>query len=835
MEVTIHKRTTAGRLERESISLSSQISRAGFLISVSYTCFLSLLILTQFIHSVTWHVLDPAGSPWSSSALLLAACCFGGLVCCPCLLNNHFMASLLPLPGPRTVILGTGVLLSATGFFSVLCQPRTADRYVKTKLIFEVYRFAIPTSLVLLSVWRWSNADIDPSISERFWYIKLIFGLAGYLCAFTTGASYLVHDSRITPSGMLSDMAKDPLPSPDEYDSASDPMLSTSIAAFSLWENLLWLPAGVSLGSAVFLSTFVFCSVAQICRWNKLDPYEDGWILVLALFFGCVVRLALANKLRDVDGLVHAADCGATTSALWLGLLLFTYQGGALVGFWGALLAVLAAASMWHHVLRLAEVRAVGAHAGLTLVAGGLTLLAMWFLSIATVFGGALPLGERYRLQEGGGGGGGGCGECEAVAVLSGLHVALATAGAMGGPLLHAVWAAVAAQRERRARRARRQAEADKYIVTGDGGAGDSAAEKDAMLALEDKKRPTSSGGGGGGGGGGGELAAAAAAPTAPHVNAGAPVQKVVPLSEGFGVLLVIGFVVVGPGFIARVLSHGGGAGEISALEGEFITLVSWNINFGWTTEGMTNVHDVAERLRQQDAGVVALQDANALQWPLGSSDIVGYLATELGMHSHIGLPTSDAGDTGNPLLSKYKLLLAQTHILPSAQQHVNGSCGHECPSPQRTITEARLLVGDIPVTIINTQLERVDGVRAHAQDTAERIRYVERIANATTTPILVVGGLGIEPTDPLLDGLLRSGTGMSSAINGELLNTTVPAARRVAAQFDRTEVVGSKTVDYVLYRGLLLVGFGYVIDDGVYEQPSDHLPLVASFKVRTS
>merc|ERR1719440_1325088 len=137
----------------------------------------------------------------------------------------------------------------------------------------------------------------------------------------------------------------------------------------------------------------------------------------------------------------------------------------------------------------------------------------------------------------------------------------------------------------------------------------------------------------------------------------------------------------------------------------------------------MTNVHDVAERLRQQDAGVVALQDANALQWPLGSSDIVGYLATELGMHSHTGLPTSDAGDTGNPLLSKYKLLLAQTHILPSAQQHVNGSCGHECPSAQRTITEARLLVGDIPVTIINTQLERVDGVRAHAQDTAARIR----------------------------------------------------------------------------------------------------------------
>jgi hypothetical protein len=37
------------------------------------------------------------------------------------------------------------------------------------------------------------------------------------------------------------------------------------------------------------------------------------------------------------------------------------------------------------------------------------------------------------------------------------------------------------------------EAEADKHIVTGDGGASDSAAEKDAMLALEDKKQPTSS------------------------------------------------------------------------------------------------------------------------------------------------------------------------------------------------------------------------------------------------------------------------------------------------------------------------------------------------------
>ena len=83
---------------------------------------------------------------------------------------------------------------------------------ITTKLIFEVYRFAVPTSLVLLCTWRWANADIDPTLSERNWYIKLLFAIVGYVTAFVTGASYLVHDSRVTPAGMLADMAKDPLP-----------------------------------------------------------------------------------------------------------------------------------------------------------------------------------------------------------------------------------------------------------------------------------------------------------------------------------------------------------------------------------------------------------------------------------------------------------------------------------------------------------------------------------------------------------------------------------------------------------------------------------------------
>lgn len=857
-EVTINKRTTAGQLYRESSTLASQCSRAGYLFSVSYTCFLSFLMVTQFQASVAWHFLDPATENlgFSSDTIFLATVCFGLLVCCPCLLNNRFMenildeafcltlpsfalptalmASMVPFPAGRTVVLGTGCLLSALGFFSILCQPRTADRYVKTKLIFEVYRFAIPTSLVLLATWRWANADVDPTLSERYWWIKMLFAMLGYFCAFITGASYMVHDSRVTPSGMLADMAKDPLPDAEEYDSAGDPMTSTSIAAFPWYENLLWLPAGFSLGSSVYISTFVFSSVAQICRWNGVDPYEHGIYIILAVFFGSLVRLMLSIRMRASDGLIHAIDCILTTACMWTGLLLFAYMGGDMIGFWGALLAVVAAASMWHHVLRLCEVRAVSAHGGLTICVAGACLLGFWFLSMTPVFGGALPLGERYKP-----GLDGKCPICEWTSMLSSvkpfMSVALAAFGAMFGPLLHAFGGGMRAIQERAEAHRKAMKAASAYVQK------DLDPDEKTAFAMQLAEHDILAKGG---------VNEAPEPPKADHVNAGPPLQEVVQSREAFGVLFAIFFIVIAPGIISRVVKHNT-LPELSPEEGEFISIISWNINYGWSSDGKVNIHDVAERILQQEAGVVALQDANALQWPLGSQDLTGYLSTSLTMHLHSGLASSEGGDSGNPLLSKYPLLLSRTHVLPSATPEdtaaaragLDASCGL-CASTQQTMTEARLLVGDVPVTVLNTQLERVDGV-IHRADTAARIRVIEKIANETKTPLIIVGGLGIEPNDPLLDRLIRSSTsrhrvdGMSSAVAGDKLNITVPSSGRDLGKFDRTEVVGSKTVDYMLYRGLMIVGFGYVIDDvdsagrPVYDQPSDHLPLIGNFMVR--
>jgi hypothetical protein len=45
-------------------------------------------------------------------------------------------------------------------------------------------------------------------------------------------------------------------------------------------------------------------------------------------------------------------------------------MGGQMIGFWGALFAALVVASVWDHVLQFAELRPVGAHAGLTLATG---------------------------------------------------------------------------------------------------------------------------------------------------------------------------------------------------------------------------------------------------------------------------------------------------------------------------------------------------------------------------------------------------------------------------------------------------------------------------------
>ena len=54
--------------------------------------------------------------------------------------------------------------------------------------MFEVYRFAVPTAFVVLAVWRWANGGIDPAFSQRYWWIKMLFGILGYAAAFVTGA-----------------------------------------------------------------------------------------------------------------------------------------------------------------------------------------------------------------------------------------------------------------------------------------------------------------------------------------------------------------------------------------------------------------------------------------------------------------------------------------------------------------------------------------------------------------------------------------------------------------------------------------------------------------------
>ena len=73
-------------------------------------------------------------------------------------------------------------------------------------------------------------------------------------------------------------------------------MLSTAIAAFPWYENLMWFPAGISLGSSVYISTYDISSVAQICRWNGLDPYEHGIYIVLSVFLGSIIRLMLSLR-----------------------------------------------------------------------------------------------------------------------------------------------------------------------------------------------------------------------------------------------------------------------------------------------------------------------------------------------------------------------------------------------------------------------------------------------------------------------------------------------------------------------------------------------------------
>ena len=94
--------------------------------------------------------------------------------------------------------------------------------------------------------------------------------------------------------------------------------------------------------------------------------------------------------------------------------------------------------------------------------------------------------------------------------------------------------------------------------------------------------------------------------------------------------------------------------------ETQTLRILTYNIQQGYSEDGVKNFAGQLGVLRDVDADLIGLQESDTNRIAGGNSDIVGYFARALNMHAYYG-PKTVPGTFGIALLSKYPIKTAET------------------------------------------------------------------------------------------------------------------------------------------------------------------------------
>jgi endonuclease/exonuclease/phosphatase family metal-dependent hydrolase len=102
-----------------------------------------------------------------------------------------------------------------------------------------------------------------------------------------------------------------------------------------------------------------------------------------------------------------------------------------------------------------------------------------------------------------------------------------------------------------------------------------------------------------------------------------------------------------------------------SAAEAESITLLTYNIQQGYSAEGQKNHTGQLGLIRSLNPDIIGLQETDTNRISGGNSDLVRYFADNLGMHAYYG-PKTVLGTFGIALLSRYPIENPRTFYMYS-------------------------------------------------------------------------------------------------------------------------------------------------------------------------
>jgi endonuclease/exonuclease/phosphatase family metal-dependent hydrolase len=121
------------------------------------------------------------------------------------------------------------------------------------------------------------------------------------------------------------------------------------------------------------------------------------------------------------------------------------------------------------------------------------------------------------------------------------------------------------------------------------------------------------------------------------------------------------------------------------------LTLVTYNIQQGYSQEGLKNYDGQLDLLRGTDADIIGLQESDTNRIAGGNGDVVRYFADRLDMYSYYG-PKTVPGTFGIALLSKFPIANPRTFYMYSEGE-------------QTATIEAEISVGDRAFSIYVTHL----------------------------------------------------------------------------------------------------------------------------------
>ena len=128
-----------------------------------------------------------------------------------------------------------------------------------------------------------------------------------------------------------------------------------------------------------------------------------------------------------------------------------------------------------------------------------------------------------------------------------------------------------------------------------------------------------------------------------------------------------------------------------AATQGNSLKVLTYNIQQGYSADGLKNYDGQIALMREMDANIIGLQESDTARIAGGNSDVVRYFADKLDMHSYYG-PSTVTGTFGIALLSDYSIEQPRTHFLYSEGEQV-------------AVIEAEITVGEQDYTVFVTHL----------------------------------------------------------------------------------------------------------------------------------